>query len=129
MSVKRKAAPIPCLDSVPVLHAYPAKVANGNGLCYILGEVLYRIGKVKGAKEAEATLSEIRRLAMASVPATDEAVLAAARIKTQHAISCADAFAAAAARALDAVLVTGDPELVRLGERVRIEKLTVNREE
>ena len=93
-----------------------------------LGEVLYRIGKVKGEKEAEATLTEIRRLSMTSVAATDEAVLAAARLKMQHAISYADAFAATAATALDAILVTGDPELLRLGERIRIEKLTVKHE-
>lgn len=93
-----------------------------------LGEVVYRVGNVKGEKEAEATLVEMRRLALTSVAATDEAVLAAARLKMHYAISYADAFAAGAAMALDAVLVTGDAELQRLEDRIRIEKLTVNRE-
>ena len=39
-------------------------------------------------------------------------------------ISCADAFAAAAADKLDAALVTGDPELEQLADRIRLKKLT-----
>ncbi|MDH7486764.1 MAG: type II toxin-antitoxin system VapC family toxin [Anaerolineae bacterium] len=88
-----------------------------------LGEVAYSIGKVKGEHEAEATLNEIRRLALIVVPATEKAVSAAARFKMHHAISYADGFAAAAAEELGAVLVTGDPELEQLAERLRIEKL------
>jgi predicted nucleic acid-binding protein len=93
-----------------------------------LGEVVYRVGKVKGDREAETTLAELRRLAVTFVAASDEAVLSAARLKMHHAISYADAFAAATAIDLDAVLVTGDPELLQLGEHVRIERLSVRRE-
>ena len=93
-----------------------------------LGEVVYRIGKVRGEKEAEATLADLRRLAVAFLAATDEAVLAAARLKMHHAISYADAFAATTAIALDAVLVTGDPELLQLKDAIRLEQLEVKRE-
>jgi predicted nucleic acid-binding protein len=88
-----------------------------------LGEVVYRIGKVHGEREALATLADLRRLTLTVVPADEDAVWAAVRFKTRHAISYADAFAAATAEALDAVLVTGDPELVQLGDHTRLEML------
>jgi predicted nucleic acid-binding protein len=88
-----------------------------------LGEVYYRVGKVKGEAEAQKTLELISRLSLEMLPATDERVLAAARWKIHHAISYADAFAAAAAEELKATLVTGDPELKSLEGKIRIEKL------
>ncbi|MCS7260519.1 MAG: type II toxin-antitoxin system VapC family toxin [Anaerolineae bacterium] len=88
-----------------------------------LGEVFYRVGKVKGEPAAWETLAALRRLSLTIVPATEEVVLAAARLKIYHPISYADAFAAATAESLDAVLATGDPELEQLSERIRLEKL------
>lgn len=88
-----------------------------------LGEVYYRIGKVKGEAEAQGTLDQLRRLAMTVVSASDDVVLAATRLKMHHAISYADAFAAAVAAAAKAVLVTGDPELAQLSHLLRIEML------
>lgn len=89
-----------------------------------LGEVVYRIGKVRGEKEAFETLAQIRRLPLTVIPATEEAVFAAARLKMHHPISYADAFAATTAASLDATLLTGDPELIQLVDRIKIEKLT-----
>ena len=57
------------------------------------------------------------------IPATEKTIFNAARLKMSYAISYADAFAAAAAEELDAVLVTGDPELEQLEGRIQIEKL------
>lgn len=88
-----------------------------------LGEVTYIVGKAKGKDEAWKTLDQIRGLALTELPASDEAVLAAVALKIDHAISYADAFAAAAAEETRAVLVTGDAELVRLQDRLAIEKL------
>lgn len=88
-----------------------------------LGEVLYSIGKVKGENEAWQTLDQIRRLPLTVVPAEEEAVLAAAGFKMEHAISYADAFATATADELDATLVTGDPELTQVEGRIQIEML------
>ena len=88
-----------------------------------LGEVYYRVGRVKGLREAEETVRDIRRLPLTILAATEDDVWAAARLKMEHAISYADAFAAAAARRLAAVLITGDPELARLQDYLQIEKL------
>jgi predicted nucleic acid-binding protein len=88
-----------------------------------LGEVIYCVGKTKGEKEAQETLDQIRCLPLTVLSATEGTVFAAAGFKMQYAISYADAFAAAAAQDLDAILVTGDPELERLERRIHIEKL------
>jgi len=93
-----------------------------------LGEVAYRIGKVRGEDEAKETLDEIRHLSLTVVPATEEAVFAAARFKMRYVISYADAFAAATAVERGAVLVTGDPELQQLESRIRMEKLEAVRQ-
>lgn len=89
-----------------------------------LGEVYYRVGKVKGEEQARETFKDLQSLPLTVVPATDEAVLAAARFKIDHAVSYADAFAAATAQELNAVLVTGDPELLQLAGQLQLEKLS-----
>ncbi|MEJ5309138.1 MAG: PIN domain-containing protein [Anaerolineae bacterium] len=88
-----------------------------------LGEVVYRVGKVKGEAEAWKTLELLRRLPVTILPADEKAVFAAVRLKMQHAISYADAFAAAAAESLAAILVTGDPELAQLKNAIQLERL------
>ena len=88
-----------------------------------LGEVTTIVGKAKGKDEAWKTLDQIRHLPLAVLPASEEAVFAAVGFKIDHPISHTDAFAAAAADELGATLVTGDPELTRLGARIRIENL------
>jgi len=85
-----------------------------------LGEVIYRVGKVKGEVQAAQTLDDIRRLPLMVVSASDEAVFGAVNLKMRHAISYADAFAAATAEQQGAVLVTGDPELVQLARDVNL---------
>lgn len=89
-----------------------------------LGEVIYRVGKVKGENEAQKTLAQIRRLPLTILPADEKAVFAAVRFKMHHPISYADAFAVAAAEDLAALLVTGDPELEQLKNNIQIEMLT-----
>ena len=88
-----------------------------------LGEVTTIVGKAKGKDEAWKTLDQIRHLPLSVLTASEEAVFAAVGFRMEHPISYADAFAAAAADELRATLVTGDPELTRLGGRIRIEKL------
>ena len=87
------------------------------------GEVVYRVGKVKGELAAQETMEDIRQLAITIVPADEESVFRAAKFKIRFPISYADAFAAAAAEALDATLVTGDPELLQLAHLIPLEKL------
>jgi uncharacterized protein len=88
-----------------------------------LGEIYYRIGKAKGRKEADEILKTIRQLPVVALPATDNIVLAAAALKIEFAISYGDAFAAAEAQRLKAILVTGDPELIKIKGVYQIEKL------
>jgi predicted nucleic acid-binding protein len=88
-----------------------------------LGEVYYQIGRRRGRQQAERTLELIRALSISFVPASDEAVLQAAAIKMQHAISYADAFAASLAISQDASLVSGDPGFGQLSGIIRLEKL------
>jgi len=88
-----------------------------------LGEVYYRIGRIKGRKEADETLKSLYQLPVTILPATDQIVLEAASLKMELAISYADAFAAAETQRLKATLVTGDPELISLKGVIQIEKL------
>jgi len=92
-----------------------------------LGEVYYRVGRLRGEDEAQEVLAEIHRLPLTVVPASDKRVLAAAAFKIHHVLSYADAFAAALAAELQAVLVTGDPELVRMEGSLQIERLCRNK--
>ncbi len=88
-----------------------------------LGEVFYRVGRLRGEREAGQVLAELRALPWDVLPASDERVWAAARVKMRQRVSFADAFAAAAAMERDATLVTGDPELCQLGPPVQVERL------
>jgi uncharacterized protein len=88
-----------------------------------VGEVYYRIGKLRGSKEADATLKDLSLLPIEVLSADDDTVLAAARLKMEHVLSYADAFAAVTAQQKDATLLTGDPELLDLKRVVKIEKL------
>jgi predicted nucleic acid-binding protein len=81
-----------------------------------LGEVFYLSAKAKNLEFAERVMENLRpRLTVVS--ATDELVMRAASLKSRHAISYADAFAAATALVRGAPLVTGDPELRVMAER------------
>ena len=88
-----------------------------------VGEVYYRVGKVLGALGAEGILNDLVSLPIQFIPAENELVLSAARWKMRHSISYADAFAAATAEKINAVLVTGDPELIALKDRLKLAAL------
>ncbi|MEW6406043.1 MAG: type II toxin-antitoxin system VapC family toxin, partial [Chloroflexota bacterium] len=88
-----------------------------------LGEVYYRVGRVRGERFAEDILAELRSMPIEIMPADETSVIAAARWKMKHPISYADAFAAATSVACKATLVTGDPELVALAGELKIERL------
>jgi uncharacterized protein len=80
-----------------------------------LGEVFYVSVKARDLAYGERVINTLRpRLAIIS--ATDSLVMTAATLKSRHAISYADAFAAATAILRDAPLVTGDPELQTMAE-------------
>ena len=76
-----------------------------------LGEVFYIVMRRAGEKEAEQVLRSIRHR-VTTDQVTPERVIAAARVKAQHPMAPADAFAISTALANRAVLLTGDPEII-----------------
>lgn len=88
-----------------------------------IGEVYYRVGKMRNQKEADSVLKDLYLLPIEVISAEDDIVLEAARLKMKYTLSYADAFAAVTAQQKDAILLTGDPELIDLKRMVKIEKL------
>lgn len=87
-----------------------------------VGEVFYVSVKARDLAYGQGILDALwPRLTV--VPATNSLVLAAATLKSRHAISYADAFAAATALLRDAPLLTGDPELRTLAANEKKLKL------
>ena len=76
-----------------------------------LGEVAYVVHRRAGAAVAKKHVAELRGSLTLDLP-TSVRILEAAAIKAEHTISYADAFAVATAMAHDAVLLTGDPEIL-----------------
>ena len=88
-----------------------------------IGEAYYRVGRARGREAADHVLAILRVLPITIHRADDDAVLAAARWKTDHPISYVDAFAVSLSASLGAELVTGNPELWRLEGPVRIRRI------
>jgi len=76
-----------------------------------LGEVFYIVRRRAGEAEATTALRDLRHVVRADLPTPDR-VLEAARIKADHPMVYADAFAAATAASAGAVLWTGHPEIL-----------------
>lgn len=77
-----------------------------------LGEVYYVVRRKQGEAEAREVVHDLEARLDLDLP-SESRILAAAGLKADHPIAHADAFAAATAVAHDAVLLTGDPELLR----------------
>ena len=88
-----------------------------------LGEVLYITEREVGLVQAQAALAAVEQLPIEILPATREAVLAAAHIKANHGIAYADAFAVAAAIESGAKVLTGDPEFRNVEKLVSVQWL------
>lgn len=76
-----------------------------------LGEVFYVLRRLHGEAAASDAVRDLRLAVEAQMP-DERQVIDAARIKAERPMSYPDAFAAALAVANDAVLWTGDPELL-----------------
>ncbi len=83
-----------------------------------LGEVYYRIAQIGGQARAEETLELVRELPLDFFPVREKLVLEAARLKAEHPMSYADAFAVATARLSNGPVITGDPEILDLPKGV-----------
>src|ERR1700690_778960 len=88
-----------------------------------LGELLYIIERRGGPSKAQESLALIQQLPIEILPADEPAVFSAAHIKAVHALSYADAFAAAAAMYAKACILTGDAEFKSLEQMVKVEWL------
>jgi predicted nucleic acid-binding protein len=100
-------------DAAPAAQAVADLLDNERPLVswINLGEVFYAVRQLHGDDAALATTRDLRDVTTCTLP--DEAgILAAARIKADHPLAYADAFAAATAMAHRATLWTGDPELL-----------------
>ena len=87
------------------------------------GEVYYIFGRERGANAAQKLAAAIKKLPIQILSVDEHRALTSARYKMNDAISHADAFAVAAAEELDAILLTGDPELFVLDGEIQIERL------
>lgn len=88
-----------------------------------LGEVAYQIERRQGENKLPDMLSYLDVSPIQFMEASRQRILSAARLKAQHPISYADAFAAALCAELDATLLTGDPEFRALEQQIKIEWL------
>jgi predicted nucleic acid-binding protein len=100
-------------DAAPAAAAVADLLADGKPLMswINLGEVHYVLRRLHGEQDAAVTVRDLRDVLDARLP-DERAVLDAARIKVDHPLSFADAFAAALALAEGATVWTGDPELL-----------------
>ncbi len=89
-----------------------------------LGEVYYNIARKKGLNAADETLEDIQKLTIRLQVPSKSDILAAAKIKSEHKLSYADAFAVSLAKKIDGVIFTGDPEIILLKGVVKVEKLS-----
>ena len=77
-----------------------------------LVEVNYRLTRDHGNDEADRAISELRPQIAEDLPGVS-AMRAVASLKAEHPIALADCFAIALATENEAVLMTGDPEIIR----------------
>ena len=85
-----------------------------------VGEVWYTMAREISEEEANASVKSLRDLRIQFENADWELTLEAARFKSLHKMSYADAFAAALAKIKKADLVTGDNEFKPLDGEIKI---------
>lgn len=90
-----------------------------------LGELLYIIERERGLAQAQLALNFVEQWPITQIEATRERIFAAAHIKAQHRLSYADAFVAALAIEMDAVILTGDREFQSIEELAKVEWLGI----
>ena len=85
-----------------------------------LVEVHYRTARDHGKEEADRVLEELRPQIAEHLPGI-AAMRATASLKAEHPIALADCFAISLAATENAVLLTGDPEIVERAETLPCE--------
>ena len=85
-----------------------------------VGEIFYVTARRYGLQEAELVLQLMDDWAVSIAEATEQRVLAAARLKASYPISYGDGFVAGLALELNAPVLTGDADFLRLKEAVSL---------
>jgi len=98
-----------------ILKRALAKRASVHVSVVNMGEIFYIIARRYGFEKAREIMDDIEGLPIAVEEAGLERVLKATAIKEKSSVAYANAFAAALAEELKAVLVTGDTEFKKLG--------------
>ncbi len=88
-----------------------------------LAEALYITERARGLLKAQETVATVDELPISIIEVNRTLAFSAAHLKANHALSLADAFAAALAKEKKARLVTGDPEFASLQTEIPIEWL------
>ncbi len=92
--------------------------------CFVsLAEAQYILTYDLGSDQARRVVAAIKKFPIQWLHSDDALCASAAEIKARHKVSLADAFIAATAQRLGAVLVHKDPELAALGSLVEQELL------
>ena len=88
------------------------------------GEFYYIVRRRVGAAKTTDTLRLLEQLPIDLFPVDQPLVRAAAEIKSEHALSYADAFCIATAQRLDATVLTNDPQFESVENLIKIRWLT-----
>jgi uncharacterized protein len=88
------------------------------------GEFYYIVKRRVGPAKTMDALRLLEQLPVDLFPVDQPLVQAAAEIKSEHALSYADAFCVATAQRVDATVLTGDPEFKSVERLVKIRWLT-----
>jgi predicted nucleic acid-binding protein len=84
------------------------------------GEFYYIVKRRVGFTQATESLRLVEQLPIELVPVDQPLVRAAAEIKSEHAVSYADAFCIATAMRLDGTVLTNDPEFRTVQNFIKI---------
>ena len=84
------------------------------------GEFYYIVKRRVGATKTMEALRLLEQLPIDLFPVDQPLVHRAAEIKSEHALSYADAFCVATAQRVDATVLTGDPEFESVERLIRI---------
>lgn len=88
------------------------------------GEFFYIVKRRAGAAKTRDALRLLEQLPIELFAVDQALVQAAAEIKSEHALSYADAFCVATAQRLDATVLTNDPEFESVERLIKIRWLT-----
>lgn len=88
------------------------------------GEFFYIVRRRAGAAKAVETLHLLEQLPIELYPVDQALVKEAAEIKSEHAVSYADAFCIATGQRLKAIVLTNDPEYRSVQHLIKVRWLT-----